>query len=200
MPRSAAPVGRMPGALRPEAGMAVAQVNIARPLHPLDDPRMASFVDAIETVNAIAERSDGFVWRLKGDGGHTLDVTFEPEPGAIVNLSVWRDVDALQKFVWTTLHRRFVDQKPVWFHAAPERDFAMWWVDPAHRPTLDEAAAKLSFLRREGSTRHAFGWDHVPPVRWLGQVADGSAAMINACCGRDADLFAPPSCLIVSGS
>jgi len=150
----------------------VAELNIARPLHELDDPRMAGFVDALDRVNAIAERSDGFVWRLKGTGNNALDLALDGDADAIVNMSVWESVDALQRFVWTTVHRRFVDKKTRWFKATGERDFVMWRVDPGHIPTLPEGADRLARLRRLGSTDDAFGWDHVPPVRWLGRIAD----------------------------
>jgi hypothetical protein len=150
----------------------VAELNIARPLYPLDDPRMADFVNALDRVNAVAERSEGFVWRLKGAGNDATDLSFEDEPGAIVNMSVWESVDALQRFVWTTIHRRFFDRKPEWFGLAPTRDFVMWWVEPGHLPDLREASERLAHLRREGSTEHAFGWDHVSPKRWLGRVEE----------------------------
>jgi len=150
----------------------VAELNIARPLHPLDDPRMAGFVDALDRVNAVAERADGFVWRLKGEGNDATDVKLADDPDAIVNMSVWESIDALQRFVWTSVHRRFVDRKPQWFRGPGERDFVMWWVAPGHVPTLDEGAERLGRLRRSGSTDGAFGWDYVPPVRWLGRVVD----------------------------
>lgn len=155
--------------------MALAQVNIARPRFALDDPRMAGFTDALDRVNAIAERSQGFVWRLKGEGNDATDLAFPADPSAIVNMSLWRDVDCLQRFVWTTIHRRFFDRKAEWFGPGdPERpDFVMWWVEPGHRPTLDEAAARLALRRREGSTDLAFGWEHVSPKRWLGAVVEG---------------------------
>jgi hypothetical protein len=154
----------------------VAELNIARPLYPLDDPRIAEFVDALDRVNAVAERSEGFVWRLKGEGNDATDIVLDAEPGAIVNMSVWESVDALQRFVWTTVHRRFLDRKPEWFGIGPERDFVMWWIAPGHTPTPGEGAARLARLRRDGSTDHAFGWDHVRPKRWLGRVVDEDAS------------------------
>lgn len=152
--------------------MHVAELNVARPLFPLDDPRIADFVNALDKVNAVAERSEGFVWRLKGGGNNAMDLTLPQEPGAIVNMSVWQSVDALQRFVWTTIHRRFFDRKPEWFSTSGQRDFVMWWVEPGHVPSLDEAARRLRYLRENGSTDYAFGWDFVSPVRWLGRVAD----------------------------
>lgn len=157
-------------------GHHLAELNIARPLFALDDPRIADFMNALDRVNAIAERSDGFVWRLKGDGNDATDLTMPGEGGAvgeggaIVNMSVWRDVDSLQRFVWTTIHRRFFDRKPEWFAAGEQRDMVMWFVPEGHVPTLGEAAERLALLRRDGSTDRAFGWEHVETKRWLGRV------------------------------
>ena len=44
----------------------LAEFNIARIRYPLDDPRMAEFVDNVERVNKLAEQIEGFVWRLAG--------------------------------------------------------------------------------------------------------------------------------------
>jgi Domain of unknown function (DUF3291) len=46
-----------------------AQVNIARMLAPLDDPVLAGFVANLEGINALADSSPGFVWRLKTEAG-----------------------------------------------------------------------------------------------------------------------------------
>jgi hypothetical protein len=48
----------------------VAQVNIGRLRAPIDDPSIADFVDALDRVNALADRSPGFVWRLQSDIGN----------------------------------------------------------------------------------------------------------------------------------
>ncbi|MEM6847205.1 MAG: DUF3291 domain-containing protein [Pseudomonadota bacterium] len=154
--------------------MHVAQLNIARPLYPLHDSRMGGFTKALDAINALAERADGFVWRLKGDGNDATDLTFPGDPTAIANMSVWRTIDDLQQFVWTTVHRRFFDRKVEWFAHGEERDFVMWWVEPAHTPTLQEAAEKLRLLRQEGSTDDAFGWEYYVPKRYLGRIADGA--------------------------
>jgi len=46
----------------------LAQVNISRLLAPIDDPLIANFKAALDPINALAESSPGFVWRLKSDG------------------------------------------------------------------------------------------------------------------------------------
>lgn len=47
----------------------IAQVNIALPAQPLDTPLLAEFVAALDPVNAIADASPGFVWRLQTENG-----------------------------------------------------------------------------------------------------------------------------------
>jgi hypothetical protein len=50
--------------------MYLAQVNIAKMKAPIDDPVMQDFVDNLDSINALAEDSDGFIWRLKADGNN----------------------------------------------------------------------------------------------------------------------------------
>jgi hypothetical protein len=45
----------------------LAQLNIALMKEPLESPRMADFVANLERINALAESSPGFVWRLPPD-------------------------------------------------------------------------------------------------------------------------------------
>src|ERR1700727_2880649 len=40
----------------------IAQLNIGRFRYPTDDPRMAAFMTNLDRINALAERSEGFVW------------------------------------------------------------------------------------------------------------------------------------------
>ena len=48
----------------------IAQLNIGRFRFPTDDPRMAGFMDNLDRVNALAERSPGFVWRMQDESGN----------------------------------------------------------------------------------------------------------------------------------
>jgi hypothetical protein len=48
----------------------LAQVNIARMLAPLEDPLMTGFVTRLDELNALADRSPGFVWRLQTEAGN----------------------------------------------------------------------------------------------------------------------------------
>lgn len=83
-----------------------AQVNIARLSAPLDSPQLADFMANLDPVNALAEASAGFVWRLKDKGGNTTAIPFTNDPTIIVNLSVWESVEALREFTYWSHHTR----------------------------------------------------------------------------------------------
>ena len=66
----------------------LAQINIACARAPLDSPVMTEFMIALDEINALADSTPGFVWRLKGDDGNAT--TYRPYADllTIVNLSV----------------------------------------------------------------------------------------------------------------
>ncbi len=145
--------------------MHIAELNIGRIKYDLNDPRLAGFMDNLDRINALAERSEGFVWRLTGDGNNATDVLHD---GMNVNLSVWENVEALEKFVWNTVHVRFYQRKAEWFDHLEEAYFVMWPVAEGHIPPLDEAFARLAHLRKHGSTDTAYGWDGLPHLKqWM---------------------------------
>ena len=149
--------------------MYLAEVNIARLKAPLDHPDTAEFANNLERVNGLAERMDGFIWRHIDESGNATDTRIDEDPNVIVNLSVWRDVTALESFVWGTLHRQFYQKRDAWFKSLGSMGFAMWWVDPDHRPSVTEAAERLAHLNQHGDTDHAFGWAHMQDAtRWQG--------------------------------
>lgn len=143
----------------------LAELNIGRLVAPVHDPRVHDFVANLNRINALAERSKGFVWRLKGDNGNATEITFESDPSLIVNLSVWESAEDLEDFVWNTVHKRFYQRKASWFEPLGEPHFVMWRVEETHRPTVEEAEDRLMHLRAHGSTDHAFGWDYLPSTR-----------------------------------
>lgn len=143
----------------------LAELNIGRLVAPVGDPKVAPFVDALDAVNALAERSPGFVWRLIGDEAESPGATSLRMPGdetMLVNMTVWESPEALRDFVFKTVHRRFYARRAEWFSLMPEHHFVMWWVAPGHAPTLEEAADRLERLRRDGPSDAAFGWEHLP--------------------------------------
>jgi uncharacterized protein DUF3291 len=140
----------------------LAQLNIGRIRHPLDDPRMADFMNNLALVNGLAERSPGFVWRFQDDSGNATNTRpFDDDPRMAVNMSVWESVEALERFVWQTVHKRFYGRKHEWFEKMEGPYFVLWWVPAGHRPTVQEAIDRLSHLKEHGPSDHAFGWEHV---------------------------------------
>ena len=144
----------------------LAQLNIGRIRYEVNDPRMAGFVDNLVSVNAIAERSPGFVWRYTDASGNATSTRpYAGDPLMAVNMSVWENIESLEKYVWQTVHKRFYSQRHEWFEKMNERYFVMWWVPAGHRPTIAEAIERLEHLKANGSSDHAFAWESLPSAQ-----------------------------------
>ena len=139
--------------------MQIAELNVGRFKYPTDDPRMSGFMDNLDLVNAIAERSPGFVWRLKDDTNNATN--FRIGDDMAVNLSVWEDAASLEHFVFKTVHEKFYRAKDKWFESADEAHLVFWYVPHGHKPTLDEAWERLQDYQQNGASEHAFGWEQV---------------------------------------
>ena len=147
-------------------GLHLAQLNIGRLRYEVGDPRMAEFIDNLAFVNGLAERSPGFVWRYQDDSGSAIDTRpFAGDSRMAINLSVWDSVEALERFVWQTVHKRFYGRRHEWFERMDERYFVMWWVPAGHRPTVQEAVERLRHLQQQGPSDHAFGWESLPAAQ-----------------------------------
>ncbi|MEM7427192.1 MAG: DUF3291 domain-containing protein [Pseudomonadota bacterium] len=151
--------------MKQPAGTHLAELNIAKARDDLDSPCLADFVAALDTVNGIAERSEGFVWRLKDESGNAADIQATDDPRLIVNLSVWETAEHLEHFVWNTVHKQVYNKKAKWFEAPAEAYFVMWWVPEGHQPTEGEAMERLAHLNEHGPSDHAFGWESLPNVQ-----------------------------------
>ena len=133
----------------------LAQLNIAVAKAPLTSPLMADFVSNLERINALAESAPGFVWRLKDDDGDATAIRPFDE-NTLVNMSVWRDLDALKQYVYSSAHVDFVRRRRDWFQLPQAASVVLWWVPDGHLPEVDEAVAKLRQLRESGPTVGAF--------------------------------------------
>lgn len=138
------------------AGWHLAQINVGRLVAPDGDPRVAEFFAQLDAVNALAEASPGFVWRLIGDGNNATDLQPTPDPLMIVNMSTWTDADALFGFVYRSAHTPVMAKRKDWFERFGGAYQALWWVKAGHRPTIDEGLARLWMLDRYGPTPDAF--------------------------------------------
>lgn len=133
----------------------LAQINIARMRYPLDDPRMQSFVDQLDPVNALAESSPGFVWRLQSaEGDATSMRPFGDD--VLVNMSVWESVEALEAFAYRSAHTEVLRQRKEWFDTMESRAVALWWVPAGTQPTPADARRRLDLLDGWGESPLAF--------------------------------------------
>ena len=131
----------------------------------LDTPTMAGFMNALDKVNRIADRSPGLVWRLQDEAGHATGVQHSDNLCEIVNLSVWQTSADLEHYVWNTVHRQFMKRRAQWFAPLDHPYFVMWWVPIGIAPTFAEALDRLARLRRDGPSPDAFGWGDLPGQR-----------------------------------
>ncbi|PWI15589.1 DUF3291 domain-containing protein [Streptomyces sp. Act143] len=138
------------------AAYELAQVNISRLKFPLDSTELKDFVDNLDPVNASAEAADGYVWRLQSEGGDATDIKVFGDDWLIINLTVWRDSNALTAFMYQGQHREMLTRRREWFEKVEEAMTALWWVPAGHRPTVAEAESRLLHLRANGPTPYAF--------------------------------------------
>jgi len=135
----------------------LAQLNIGVIRGPIDSPVMAEFVANLDRINALAERTPGFVWRLQTEEGNATAIRPYPEnENMAVNMSVWKDVDSLRLFVFHSEHVDIMRRRREWFEKMNEAFLVLWWVPKGHRPSIEEAKSRLELLRRRGSTAEAF--------------------------------------------
>src|SRR5262245_227275 len=133
----------------------LAQLNVALMKEPLTSPTMADFVNNLDRINALAESSPGYVWRLQTEEG---DATALRPLGddTLVNVSVWKDVESLNNYVYRSAHVEIMRRRKEWFDKMREAYVVLWWIPRGHRPTVTEAIARLELLRAKGPTQEAF--------------------------------------------
>ena len=142
----------------------IAQINIGRVKAPLEDPVMAGFVSRLDEINALADRSPGFVWRLQTSAGNaTYFRPYEHDDRILLNMSVWESVEALQHYVYHTMHSELLRQRRDWFEKFAGVYVALWWVPAGHIPGIDEAKKRLAHLETHGPTEFAFTFKQIFP-------------------------------------
>ena len=134
----------------------LAQVNIGRVRAALDDPIMKGFKDQLDPINALADRSPGFVWRLQTEDGNAMAIRPYDDERMAINMSVWESLDALQQFVYKSTHVAPLKDRKQWFEPMDGPILALWWIPAGHIPTVTEAQERLAHLKQHGPTPHAF--------------------------------------------
>lgn len=152
------PLARPRGAtLEAMSNYELAQLNIARMLAPLDSPQLADFVANLDRLNALAEGSPGFVWRLQTEDGDATGLRPLGDD-MLVNMSVWRDVASLHQYVYRSDHVDIMRRRKEWFALMKDAYMVLWWVPAGRRPDVAEAVERLELLRTHGPTARAFNF------------------------------------------
>ena len=144
-------------------GYQLAQLNIARMKTSLESPSMVDFVGSLDRINTLAERSAGFVWRLKDESGSAVAIRGFGDD-YIVNMSVWEDLASLSNYAFRSAHVEIMRRRREWFHPMADAYAVLWWVPAGHHPSVVEAKERLDHLRIHGATQRAFTFKQSYPA------------------------------------
>lgn len=142
----------------------IAHFNWATLKAPVGDPSVSGFVDAVDRVNGIAERSPGFVWRMGDEGSAAIRIgwpLFTDDQRVIASFSVWEKPEDLKSFVYKTVHGAFFRRRDEWFEPGTRVNYALWWIEPGHVPEIFEAREKVGALITSGASDKVFTFTEV---------------------------------------
>jgi len=122
---------------------------------------MQSFVDRLDEINALADQSPGFVWRLQTEEGDATSIQAFDDPRMLVNMSVWKDINSLKNFVYKSMHVELIRDRDAWFNKMISVHQALWWIPAGRIPAVDEGKAKLDYLQHNGASKTAFTFGRV---------------------------------------
>ena len=138
----------------------IAHYNVARLRAMPGDPLVAEFIDNVPRVNALAERSPGFIWRYDDEHARVAGAeTFEAvlgDPLLAVSLSVWETLGHFRHFVLKTLHGAFLRRREAWFERWNGPNYVIWPVAPHVIPSIADGQARLAMLAALGPTEDAY--------------------------------------------
>jgi hypothetical protein len=126
----------------------------------MDDPIVDDFRTNLDAVNALAEVSPGYVWRLQDDTGNATSIKPFEDELEIINLTVWESIDALADFTYRSGHVDFLRRRREFFEAPAQPILCLWWIPEGSIPTIDDAIARLEHLRTNGPSPTAFTFRH----------------------------------------
>jgi hypothetical protein len=142
----------------------LAQINLARMIAPLGDPIMAEFVAQLEPINALADHSPGFVWRLQSASGNATDICPLEDPSVLVNMSVWESLESLHAYVYKSAHVGVMRNRKRWFKKYDGPYYALWWIERGHVPTVAEGLERIRLLADRGPSSDAFWFGATQPA------------------------------------
>jgi heme-degrading monooxygenase HmoA len=126
---------------------------------------MSGFMSRLDDLNALAERSPGYVWRLQGDEGNNTYLRPYEDARIIVNMSVWESIEHLRHYVYSSEHAEVLKQRREWFEKFDGVMMALWWIPAGHLPSVEDAKRRLASLEHHGPTPFAFTFKTTfPPI------------------------------------
>lgn len=134
----------------------LAQINIAQARDSMESETMKGFVDRLDAINALADSSPGFVWRLQTEEGDATSIQAFSDPMLIVNMSVWEDLESLKNYVYKSAHVELIRDRDAWFNKIKNVHQVLWWTPAGHIPTVQEGKEKLALLEKVGPGSDAF--------------------------------------------
>ena len=134
----------------------IAQLNVGILVADREDPAVADFMAALDPINAIADASPGFVWRLDTPEGNATAIRPYDDDRILVNMSVWESIEALEGFTYRSAHTPYIGRRREWFQPFQGRFMVLWWVPAGSIPDIEEAKERLALLERDGPTAAAF--------------------------------------------
>lgn len=142
----------------------LAQVKVGRLRAPVDDPMIADFKNALDRINAVADGTPGFVWRLQTEEGNATSLRPVVDDVLVaINMSVWESIEALGEYAYRSDHTAFLRRRREWFERYGSAYLALWWIPAGHIPTIDEALERLARLDALGLSPFAFTFRHPFP-------------------------------------
>ncbi len=134
----------------------LAQINIARFRLAADDPHIEAFVSQLDAVNALADDSPGFIWRLQGEEGNAMTIQAFEDTSLLVNMSVWQSAEALFDYTYKTAHTKIMARRKEWFGRLEDASMALWWIPAGHIPSPEEGRARLEIIAKNGPSPESF--------------------------------------------
>lgn len=138
----------------------IAQLNLASMKFAIDSTEMAGFVERLEDVNALADSSPGFVWRLQSEDGDATGFDYFGSD-ILVNMSVWEDIKSLKNYVYRSAHTEVLARRKEWFNHVEQAYLVMWWILAGSIPSIEEAGDRLENLTDNGPNPQAFTFKQI---------------------------------------
>ena len=149
------------------SGYHLAQLNLGLLVAPIDADEMTEFRLALDPINALAEATPGFVWRLQGNDGASstyVDVPGVEDPLWAPNMSVWESLESLKHFMHKSGHATYLRRRREWFQRPPGAINVLWWLPAGELPTLPDAVRRLRHLEAYGPSEEGWGFSApLPP-------------------------------------